>query len=284
VNRRLSADPNANRPTNRKGRANVPELQTADATLHVEVEGSGSPVTVFAHGLTNSCMELAPFTPLAPGTKVRFCFRGHGHSSVTPAGTYRFADLARDLEAVADAYEATCAFGTSMGAGAITHLLGRRPDRFERVVFLLPASLDVPLRDHARFDHVAEVLETLEKDEAVARIMGEAERTGSYDGQPWMREVAMLLWQDANPVGLSRAIREVVRDVAIEDRELLRRVEAPVLLLCQEGDPLHPAELGRVLAELLPNAELLMLGSSEELMTQIPMLIARVSAFLTGQG
>ena len=28
------------------------------------MEGSGAPVTVFAHGLTNSCMELAAFTPM----------------------------------------------------------------------------------------------------------------------------------------------------------------------------------------------------------------------------
>lgn len=261
----------------------MPQLETGDATLHVEVEGAGSPVTVFAHGLTNSCMELAPFTPIAPGTKVRFCFRGHGHSSVTPAGTYRFADLARDVETVADAYGATCAFGTSMGAGAITHLLGRRPDRFERVVFLLPAALDVALAEHGRFDHVAELLETLDRDDAVARIMAEADRDGVYDGRPWMREVAMLLWQDANPQGLAHAIREVVRDVAISDRELLRRVQAPVLLVCQEGDPLHPAELGRVLAEVLPNAELIMLASTDELMASIPMLIDRVGAFLAGE-
>ncbi|HEY6568512.1 MAG TPA: hypothetical protein VI341_13430, partial [Actinomycetota bacterium] len=59
-------------------RKNVPQIQNDDVTLHVDVDGAGAPVTVFAHGLTNSCMELAAFTPLAPGTKVRFCFRGHG--------------------------------------------------------------------------------------------------------------------------------------------------------------------------------------------------------------
>ena len=32
----------------------------------------------------------------------------------------------------------------------------------------------------------------------------------------------MLLWQDMNPPGVARAIREVVRDVAVDDRELLR--------------------------------------------------------------
>src|SRR5512132_3645486 len=118
-------------------------LHTEDADLHVEIDGSGPPVTVLAHGLTNSCQELAPFTPMLQGTVVRFCFRGHGHSS-TPASGYRFSDFARDLEAVAAAFGATRAVGTSLGAGAICNVLARDPARFERIVFLLPAALDVP--------------------------------------------------------------------------------------------------------------------------------------------
>ena len=125
----------------------MPDITTHDATLHVEVEGDGPPVTVFAHGLTNSRNELAAFTPFLAGTKVRFDFRGHGLSSVPETG-YRFVDFARDLDAVATAYGATRAVGTSLGAGAITNLISRDPDRFERIVFLLPAALDVPLGDH----------------------------------------------------------------------------------------------------------------------------------------
>ena len=124
----------------------MPEVTNGEVTLHVEVDGSGAPVTVFAHGLTNSCRELAPFTPSLTGTAVRFCFRGHGHSS-TPETGYRFADLAADLDAVARAYGATNAVGTSLGAGAIMKLLETDPTRFERIVMLLPASLDVPFPD-----------------------------------------------------------------------------------------------------------------------------------------
>src|SRR3990170_1398558 len=120
----------------------MPEVRTEDATLFCEVEGEGRPVTVLAHGLTNNCKELAAFTPLVPGTKVRFDFRGHGRSSAPPTG-FRFQDFARDLDAVANAYGATRAIGTSLGAGAIANLLCRKPDRFERTVWLLPAALDL---------------------------------------------------------------------------------------------------------------------------------------------
>lgn len=258
----------------------MPEIMTDDATLNVEIDGEGEPVAVFAHGLTNSCKELGAFTPFLAGTKVRFDFRGHGHSSVPPAGSYRFTDFARDLEAVAQTYGATRALGTSLGAGAITHLLGNDPDRFERIVFLLPAALDVPLGDHAEFDRTAELLESLPKDEAIEAILSEAGRLDTYEHAPWLREFDMLLWQDMNPIGVARAIREVVRDAAIDDRELLRAVTAPTMIICREGDAIHPAELGRILAELMPNTELIVVPGEQELLEAIPMLVGRVKAFL----
>src|SRR5947209_6370730 len=67
----------------------MPYVELDDARLHVEVDGEGEPVTVLAHGLTNTCRELARLTPLVPGTKIRFCFRGHGHSTSPAAGLDR---------------------------------------------------------------------------------------------------------------------------------------------------------------------------------------------------
>src|SRR4029453_15862968 len=165
----------------------VSELHTADATLHVEVDGSGPPVTVFAHGLTNSCSEPPAFTPFAPGTSVRFCFRGHGHSSAPPPGAYAFADFARDLDAVATATHAVSGVGTSLGAGALLHLLDREPSRFERLVFLLPAALDRPIGDHSVFDRTAELLETLPREEAVEAILRESGRESAYERDPALR-------------------------------------------------------------------------------------------------
>jgi 3-oxoadipate enol-lactonase len=257
----------------------MPEVRNGDVTLHVELDGAGEPVTIFAHGLTNSCRELAPFTPSLAGTAVRFCFRGHGHSS-SPEHGYRFADLASDLDAVARAYGATNAVGTSLGAGAIMSLLEHDPGRFDRIVMLLPASLDLPFRNPERFDAIADLLEAYPKDEAIERVLAMSDER--YERAPWLRELDLLLWEDMNPAGVARAIREVTRDRSISDRELLRKVEAPTLLICREGDAIHPAALGRILADLLPNAELITLSSEEELIASIPVLIERVRAFLEG--
>jgi pimeloyl-ACP methyl ester carboxylesterase len=261
----------------------MPMLETEDATLHVEVDGSGDPITVLAHGLTNSCEELAPFAPMLPGTKVRFCFRGHGHSSAPKSG-YGFGDFARDLDAVANAYGATRAVGTSLGAGAICRLVAENPARFQRIVLVLPAALDAPmgsLRDG--LEETARILETLPKDQAIEAILSGGGRLETYERAPWLRDFDMLLWQDMNPTGVARAIRGVIGDVAVRDREQLRSVEAPTLIIAREGDAIHPAELARILASIMPNAELIVLPGEVELIEAIPTLLGRVSSFLADE-
>jgi pimeloyl-ACP methyl ester carboxylesterase len=149
-------------------------------------------------------------------------------------------------------------------------------------VFILPAGLDLPLSgtEVAGFERMADLLETLPTDQAIDQILNGSGRASEYTDRPWLRDVDMLLWQDLQPLGVARALREVTRDVAIADRELLRRVSAPTLVIAREGDPIHPAELGRVVGELIPNTELIMLGSEEELYASIPQLVERVARFL----
>ncbi|MEX2420442.1 MAG: alpha/beta hydrolase, partial [Actinomycetota bacterium] len=244
-----------------------------------EVDGEGEPVTVVAHGLTNSCKDLAMLTPLIAGSKVRFCFRGHGESDA-PATGYRFTDFASDLEAVAAAFGATRAVGTSLGAGAICRLLSEDPARFEKLVFLLPAGLDVPLDDSGAFLETAEILETYPKDEAIERILARHDSIERYTQMPWMREASELIWADVNPKAAAQAIREVIRDSPVADRELLRPVQAPALIVCAENDPIHPVVIGEMLAEVLPNAELHVLRDHAALLEAIPMLVGRAQEIL----
>ncbi|GIU99386.1 MAG: alpha/beta hydrolase [Actinomycetota bacterium] len=259
----------------------MPFLRTEDAELYVEVDGEGEPVTVVAHGLTNNRNELAALTPYVPGTKVRFDFRGHGRSSAPERG-YRFVDFARDLDAVARAYGATRAVGTSLGAGAIASLLARDPDRFERTVWLLPAALDLSFPFVERYERMAAELEGKTPEQALQAILSRPERVAEYVRTPWKLELDRMLWDHDHPEGLARAIRGVIRDRPVEDRALLRRVTRPVLIVCIEGDEIHPAELGHLLHELMPASELLVYPSQEALFGALPELVERVGRFLLG--
>jgi 3-oxoadipate enol-lactonase len=257
----------------------VPEVVTDDVTLHVEVDGEGEPVMVLAHGLTNSCRELAMLTGFVAGTKVRFCFRGHGHSS-SPLTGYRFADFARDVRAVADAYHATIAVGTSLGAGAIANLVADDPDRFDKLVFLLPAGLDVPFQYKERLLQTAAMIEGRPPPEAMEAILSDPERVARYVAAPWMRDVDAQMMGDLNTEGVPRAIREIVEDWPRRDRHDMAKVTVPTLLICRRGDVIHPAEVGEILADVMPNAELLMFEDGDDLWAAIPMLVARVAEFV----
>jgi pimeloyl-ACP methyl ester carboxylesterase len=261
----------------------MPVVETADATLFVEVEGEGRPVTVLAHGLTNNRNELAAFTPFVPGTKVRFDFRGHGRSTAPDTG-FGFVNFAGDLDAVARAYGATVAVGTSLGAGAIANLLSRHPDRFDRTIWLLPAGLDLPFAFRERYEQMADDLVGKTPEEALQTALGDPARVTEFLQTPRRFEVEQTLWAHDDPEGLARAIRGVVQDFPVPDRALLRRVTNPVLLVCIEGDEVHPVELGHVLVDLLPNAELVVYESQEALLADIPHLVQRVISFVLGNG
>jgi 3-oxoadipate enol-lactonase len=257
----------------------MPQIVTEDATLHVEVDGDGLPVSILAHGLMNSCRELAALTPVVPGTKVRFCFRGHGHSS-SPERGYRFADFARDLSVVADAHGASIAFGTSLGAGAIGHLLTKQPDRFEKLILLLPAGLDQPFQHKQKLLHTAGLMDGKSTHEAIEAITADPGRAQGYMDYPWLRDFDRQMLQELNTMGVPRAIREVIEDWPLEDRDQMRKVTAPTLLICREGDDIHPAEVGRILAAVMPNAELMMFRDGAEMYQAIPEIVARVREFV----
>lgn len=259
----------------------VRTVRTADATLCCEVDGGGEPVTVFAHGLTNNRKELAAFTPLVPGTKVRFDFRGHGRST-SPATGYRFEDFARDVDMVAETFDANVAVGTSLGAGALGNLVCRVLDRFERMVWLLPAGLDGPFPLASRYHALAGELEGKTPGEALEAVFSDPDRLMEHLDTPWRLEYDRLMWHHDDPDGLARAIHGVVDDWPIPDREMLREVQIPTLIVCIGDDEIHPAELGRTFEALMPNAELIEFASQEELFGQIPSLVARVSAFIAG--
>jgi pimeloyl-ACP methyl ester carboxylesterase len=262
----------------------VPEVRTTDATLFCEVEGSGAPVTVVAHGLTNNRNELAAFTPWLPGTKVRFDFRGHGRTVTSPEARFRFEDFAGDVDAVAAAFDATVAIGTSLGAGALGNLVCRMPDRFQRMVWLLPAGLDAPFLLKDRYHELAGGLEGKTPAQALEAILSDPAKVAERIETPWRWEIERVLWEHDDFEALARAIHGVVDDWPISDRELLRAVPIPTLIVCIEGDEIHPAELGRVLADLLPNAELVVFESQDELFLRIPAVLARIGSFLAGEG
>ncbi|WP_407568254.1 alpha/beta hydrolase [Arsenicicoccus dermatophilus] len=230
--------------------------------LEVLTVGRGAPSTVFAHGVGAAIESTRPFASGVRGARTFFHFRGHG-SSVTPDLPWTYDDLADELRAVADHVGAGRALGVSMGAAAILRLLTRTPDRFERVALVLPPTLDEPRRGTAVHE-VHRLARRLEEGDVSAAYELFAGDTGAGAGaggaadaaDRWARSMGDAVADGRiNRLGLARALASMPGQAAVGSAADLADVTCPILVLAQEGDEVHPAQVARRIGEVLPQAQ-----------------------------
>ena len=220
-----------------------------------DVAGAGLPVTVFAHGLGGSSSEVRPLATRARGTRVLLSFRGHGDSDTLPRG-WDYDLLAEDVLAVADHVGATGAVGLSLGSGALLRLLSTRPDRFDRLGFVLPAALDATRCDGAtaRLQHLGAAIDRGDEQAVTALLLAELPAASRA-----RRGAALLLARRAEQLVRRPAPAAQREDRPLRDRSVLAQITARALVVGQAADPLHPLDLAAELAQALPHAQLLSL-------------------------
>jgi pimeloyl-ACP methyl ester carboxylesterase len=248
-------------------------------TLERLVTGAGEPVTVFAHGLGAGIADTRPLGSGVAGRRVFFHLRGHGRSSAPP-GPWGYADLARDLRAMADLSGASRALGASLGAGALCRLLADSPERFTHVVFFLPAVLDRP-RPAASRARLTALLEAIEAEDVTAVADAVAAETptaarSTPAGWAYIRQRTDQLLRD----GLAPALADLPDEAAVTRVEPLSRVTARALVIGVVGDELHPVPVAEQLASALPRAELEVYDRPGVIWTARAQLRERISAFL----
>ncbi|MFG2048692.1 alpha/beta fold hydrolase [Micromonospora sp. NPDC048935] len=269
----------------RTGRPALPEPDTELVTtphgvrLERLVTGTGDPVTVFAHGLGNGIATTRPFGSGVTGRKVFFQFRGHGRSEA-PDGPWDYLDLARDLRAIADLGGASRAFGVSLGAGALCRLLAESPERFEKLVFFLPAVLDEP-RGPVAHERITGLLEAVQSGDAsavadvVSLEMPPAVRN-TPAGWAYLRQRLDQLLRD----GLADGLATLAAQTSLRQLGDLVAVTAPALVIGCAGDDLHPVEVAERLAAALPQATLHVYDRPGVLWTERADLRDRIAGFL----
>lgn len=250
------------------------------AGTEVLVTGSGEPVTVFGHGLAQSIPETRPFGSGVRGTRVFLHFRGHGATLSQEGEPWSYGGLARQLRTVAGEVGAGRALGVSMGAGALLALLAETPDRFERVVLVLPGAIDRPRGDAAtaRLTAMAALVERGDAAGLAALLLAEQPEAvrARPDAVVWTRRQAERLV--GTPVGA--ALRAVPSLHPLSDRTLLSAVRCPALVVGQEGDATHPASVARELGRLLPRVQVRVLPPGGVLWSHRREVRALVAGFL----
>ncbi|MGH2785656.1 MAG: alpha/beta fold hydrolase [Actinomycetota bacterium] len=264
----------------------MPLIDGPDCRLWVEVLGEGEPVTLVAHGITSSSQEIAAFVWQTPGTRVLFDFRGHGRSESPPeeAG-YDTAAMRRDLEFVADTYDATQVLGVSMGSSATLHLLADKPDRFDRLLFFIPSRIDQNAEvSRQRYPAMAHMLETMPLEQVADVVVNAPESQPLFERRPAWRELMRARVLRMNGTGVPRALRAFATGrPPCDDATVLKRVLAPTLILAHEDDPIHPSAVARQLGDLLPNAEVRIWNEPLAMLDDIGAFTKTVADFLGGR-
>ncbi len=212
--------------------------------------GSGSPVTVVAHGLGATPGEARIPASGLPGTRVVVTLPSHGAAPDAPPGYWDYGRIAEDLATV----PADHAIGVSLGAGALVRLLSEEPDRFRRVALLLPAVLDQP--------RPAVTLQQL-SDLTVGPPAYVAERRAALSR-------------------LAAAAGQLPGQVAVADAAALAAVPVPVLVIAATNDPLHPEDVAKATANAFPNGELWLVDSPTPMITHRAEVRHRLVEFFAG--
>lgn len=229
-----------------------------------KAHGTGTPVTLVVHGLGATEGEARIPASGLRGTRVVVTLPGHGEATDAPSGYWDYGRVADDVLAVADKTGATRAAGVSLGAGALTRIAAEKPERFERLALLLPASLDRPRDESATvpFLRLAEAADAAASDcgarlrELVAADIPPGTDVGDHVEQ---RTAALLRLGDA--------LRELPAQCPLTEAAPLAAVTAQVLVIGATGDALHPPEVAEAVAAAFPQARLELLPSAAPMLT-----------------
>ncbi len=243
-------------------------FEVRGARLAATVFGSGTRSFIWSHGLISSraaedALGIADWTPVAAAKRVvRYDARGHGRSSSGVPDSLRWSELALDMIGVADAagIDRFVAGGASMGCATALHAAVLAPERVEALVLQIPPTgWETRAAQSELYAGGAAFLETMPQRalEFIAAGVDTTPPLGAVMAAAFPQATAIMKEQilALDPARLATAFAGAARS-DLPDREDVARVEAPALILAWLGDPGHPLGTAEELHALLPNSEL----------------------------
>lgn len=242
------------------------------AGLAHTTNGTGSTL-IWGHGLSSS-RASEDEEPLIEWERIsvrvtRYDARGHGESTSTddPDG-YSWASLALDQLALADALGIGryIGGGASMGCGTALHAAVTAPDRIERLVLAIPPTAwETRAAQTGQYEAAAHVLATRGVEPMIA-ASAELPPPDPFVGDEARRErraTAMRAWDTER---MARVFRGATR-ADFPSREAVAAIGVPTLILAWTGDPAHPASTAEELDQLIPDSELHLASTADQLAT-----------------
>jgi pimeloyl-ACP methyl ester carboxylesterase len=221
------------------------------------------------HGLGADSAQLWDHVDPAPGVSVLAPdARLHGDSSGEPSVPLSFGLLAADALSLVDRLrpgDRLIVVGVSMGAGVAARIALSVPDRVDALVAIRPAWLDRPHPPHLAVLERAGVL--LGSDLPAAALEEQLRATPEFRKVERVSAAAAAsaLGQLTAPHARARArrLREMPADAPVPELGQLATIDVPSLVVEAHDDPVHPASIARIWAELLPASRLDVLPSRD---------------------
>lgn len=233
--------------------------------LRYSLQGSG-PLVVFGHGLMGSIEQVTP-----PGidlatvhSRVRlltYDARGHGHShGPENHAEYNWETLGRDMSAFVDhaGEEAAIVGGASMGAATALWMAVEQPERVKALAILMAPPLGGPEFQRPDEKNAIAFLEMLSmaiQATGIEQTIAFARNMPGFAATPEEADERAAWLRSQNPLTLTYAIRGLVQS-SFHHPDDYSRIAAPTIVVAHEGDGLHPVRAAELLAEKIPNSEL----------------------------
>lgn len=254
--------------------------------MDYDVWGHGaSPPLVWGHGLTGSRGQSAAF-PLVDLTSiessrqvVRYDARGHGMSSpLTNPTQGSWAELASDQLALIDhlGLDHVALGGVSMGAATALYSALTLGARLEKMVLIIPPTgWEERAPQVKQYEQMAQLVEAKGPQGLVAAAAKLAPPDPFKGTTDYVDRRAGALG-GANPARLAGCFRGAAY-ADLPSLGEIATIEAPTLVLAWSGDPGHPVSTAERLDASLPNVQVSIASTAEELETWS----SRVHQFLT---
>ena len=236
------------------------EMTIAGETFNVVVEGEeDAPVLMLSNSLGTNLHMWDPQMPalLEHFRVVRYDARGHG-SSVVSEGPYSIDQLGRDALAIMDelGLEKVHWLGISKGGMIGQWLLTHAPERIGKAV-LANTAAQMGTAEMWN-DRIRTVLD--EGTEALAAASAERWFTRNFrESQPETVQTVTEMLRAIAPEGYA-ACCSAIRDM--DQREAIRGITNPVLVIVGRHDPSTPPGMGALIASSIPHAKLVTLEAA----------------------
>ncbi len=223
--------------------------------LAVTKTGDGLPF-IFIHGLTADSRQTLALGRGVQGLRL-ICpdMPGHGATPFLTAGFDNFAQLILDLMDEQHIERAVVG-GISMGAAISLNLAIAASDRVRGLVLVRPAWLDRPALPHLGIVRRIAVWQRERPADAERLLLADAEFNAMRKINPLAAQSLMGMLTRPQAKEAAGMVMAMIDDQPIGDLEVLQTIQCPTLVVVNDGDPLHPVEIGQTLASHIPAARL----------------------------